>query len=243
MIESVIITLSKTSEVQIPMSKLLKQLLVISFFIFISASSLTANTQTGGWQHKFTAPDFKFNQSALRYEIPEGNTYKITPRLNDSFVSTHYQVPASASNLQQWEVSATVLDSDSPGAGVGLWSGESGYVFYIFPGGDGFLRYIEGKKAYWTADIRTKNFSYPARITIVREPNGNILAKINDMTVAVRLYDLDFTSGENDRSEKITSVSFATHSARRTAGIAAVYESLEVRAWGERLSSSSAKRK
>ena len=136
--------------------------------------------------------------------------------------------------MPQWEVTAVVADSDSTGAGVGLWSGDNGYVFYLFPQGDGFFRYVEGKKAIWTAEIRTWNFSYPVRMTIVRDPNGSVIAKVNDIIVASRLFNADLAAPAPD---KVTSVSFVTISSAKSAGHPVFYESLEARAWGERRSS------
>ena len=217
------------------MSQPIKRLLLSLFLICFCASIAPADgaeQSSPGWQQKFTVKDFKFNQNALRYEIPEGSLYKIMPRLRDSMASTHFQVPLNASSLLQWEVTATVADSDNTGAGVGLWSGDNqGYVFYLFPQGDGFIRYVDGKKAIWTAEIFVRNFSYPARMTIVRDPNGSVVAKVNDIIVALRQYDADLTAAAPD---KITSVSFVTISSPKAAGFPAYYESLEARAWGER---------
>ena len=216
------------------MSYSIKQFFVSLFLVFICANASAADV----WQQKFAAADFKFSQNALMYEIPEGGMFKVTPRLKDFHVATHFQIPSDASSLPQWEVTATVIGSDSHAAGVALWYGDKGWTLYIFPNGNGFLRYFEGKKATWTADVTTRNFTYPARLTILRDPNGSILAKINDVIVAIKHYGSDLAA---DAPEKVTSVSFFTHSTKKGSGTPAVYESLEARAWGERRSSAAKK--
>lgn len=204
---------------------------LMSFFIAGAAFAASVSPESSGrYEHLFDAKSFKIGQDALKYEMPEGNMFKIMPRLLDSAVFTRFDLPEAAQSYKEWVVTATVYTSESPAAGVGLWNGDKGHIFYVYPDGGGRLEYLEGTKAVWNAQVKLKNFTYPAKLSIERDPGGNILARVNGIIVATRLFDVDL---KKPKLTGITSVSFVTHSTTKRAGAGAWFESLGVLAWGE----------
>lgn len=184
---------------------------------------------TARYEHVFDAKDFKIGQDALKYEMPESGMFKIMPRLLDSYVFTRFDLAEDVQLRKEWAVTATVYNSESPAAGVGLWNGDKGHAFYVFPDGGGRFQYFEGNKTTWTSDVKVINFSYPARIALERDPNGNFIARVNGVVVAVRIFEVDL---KKPKLSPITAVSFVTHSTPKRAGAPAYFEKLEVSAWG-----------
>ncbi len=192
------------------------------------AASVDAST-SARYDQVFDAKSFKLGQDALKYEMPESGMFKIMPRLSDSYVFTRFDLPEDVQLRKEWSVTATVYNSESPAAGVGLWNGDKGYAFYVFPDGRGRFQYFEGNKTTWTSDVKVINFSYPARITLERDPNGNFIARVNGVIVAVRIFEVDL---KKPKLTPITAASFVTHSTPKRSGAPAYFEKLEVSAWG-----------
>ena len=197
-----------------------------------AAFAADAPGQPERYKRSFVFKDFRMNQDAVRYEVPENGAYKIMPRLKNIAVWTNFQVPTADQAKLEWSVNAVVRSSEGSAAGVGLWMGDNGYCFYLYPDGKGSLQHYEGKKSVWRSNVEIKNFRYPASVRLRRDANGSILAEVDGMVAAVRLLAIDI---KEPKLSNVTSVSFATHSpaslpARGSA--AAIYERLEVEGWG-----------
>lgn len=182
------------------------------------------------FERTFDASGFRIGQDALKYELSEGGMFKIMPRLANSVVFTRFDVQDGARSFKEWIVTASVYNSESPASGVALWSGDNGHVFCVFPDGGARLQYYEGTKVTWSMESSVKNFSYPAKISIERDPGGSILARVNGVIVGARLFAVDLAK---QNLPDITAVSFATRSTKNRAGSPAWYESLNVVASGE----------
>lgn len=181
---------------------------------------------------KYGAQNFTINQDALKYEIPERGLYKVIPRLKDSAVWTQFAVPEkTGATFKEWQIEAVVKDSDGAGAGVAIWFSDRGYAFYLFPDGGGYLRCFEGKKATWSSEVRVRNFAYPARLALYLDPNGSVIAKLDDKVCATCLFEVDLNKSAQ---EDVTSASFVTHSEKNRSGLAAYFESMEIRGWNKR---------
>jgi hypothetical protein len=196
--------------------------------VFLPSAGRAAEPQAG-YSRTFGAADFRTNQDALKYEIPENGRYKIIPRSTNSTVATQFQLPEDAWRYREWVVTANVSSSEMAGAGVSVWNDEGGCALLIFPDGSGFMRYYAGRDAAWTAEIKIANFSYPARISLARDANGSMLGRVNDIIVAARIVPLDL---KNMKPSLIKSVAFSTSSTAGRGKSAAFYESLDVQAWG-----------
>jgi hypothetical protein len=185
--------------------------------------------ESGEYSHTFGAADYKMNRDGVKEEIPVNGTCRITPRLPDMGVLTHFQVPEGEQTLAEWSVTASVLSSDGPAAGVALWSGGSGCVLSFYPDGRGYLRGYKGREVSWSQDISVRGFSFPADITLERDANGSVLGRVNGIIAAARVLDVNLKKPSGDR---VTTVSFATRSTKERPGAAATYGTLEVNGWG-----------
>lgn len=218
---------------------------VLSLIFWGAVAALAADTQ-GGFVRSFGGGDFKTNQDASKYEIPEDGQYKITPRSQNSLVSTQFALPEEAWGYREWIVTANVNLSVA-GAGVGLWNDGGGYALLLFPDGSGFMRYYEGKDVSWSADVNVANYACPARVSLTRDANGTMLGRVNDVIVAARVLPFDM---KDNAPPLVKTVSFVTQAPappdnRKTAktsdsaqGAQAIYDGLDVQAWGLRPSAS-----
>ncbi|MDR3321794.1 MAG: hypothetical protein LBS93_05035 [Synergistaceae bacterium] len=196
--------------------------------LFPPAPARAAEPQ-GGYSRSFGTADFRTNQDALKYEIPENGRYKIIPRSRNSTVSTRFPIPDNAWGYREWIVTAKVSSAEGAGAGVEVRNDEGGYALLLFPDGSGSMRYYAGKSAVWAAEIKVAGFSLPARISLTRDVNGSMLGKVNDVIVAARILPLDL---KNIDPPPIKSVAFCTSSPAGRGSAEAVYEGLDVQAWG-----------
>lgn len=188
--------------------------------------------QADRYEKVFGIRDFRMNQDGLRYEMPENGACKILPRLKNTAVWTHFQVPSKERARSEWNVKAVVRRSEGSAAGVGVWMGDKGYSFYLYPDGRGSLQYYEGRKSVWRSSVEIKNFTYPANLSLRRDANGSIIAEVDDMVATTKLFAIDV---KEPRLNDVTSVSFSTHSPASMSGqsgAAVFYERLEVKAWG-----------
>ena len=212
-----------------------KILLVLALVLFGSSCLFAADPAavTGErFKRSFDTKDFRLNQDGLKYEVPENAAYKIIPRLKNAEIWTHFPIPAEAGSYLEWIVTAIVRASDGPAAGVALWGESNGFALYVYPDGRGFLRQYEGKKSVGTKEFTVQNFAYPANLTIWRDANGSIVAKVDDVVVAVHLLDVDV---QTPKTTGVTSVSFATIASGAANGKNGVsYERLDVEGWGKR---------
>lgn len=183
------------------------------------------------FQRSLGANDFRLNQDALKYEVPENGAYKIIPRRKNSEVWTNFPVPSETRSYLEWIVTAIVRASDGPAAGVALWGENDGFSLCVYPDGRGLLRRHEGKKAVWTKEFTVQNFAYPANLTIWRDANGSVVAKVDEAVVAAHLLDVD---AQKPKTTEVISVSFATRAAGSKSGASASYERLDVEGWGTR---------
>ena len=217
------------------MKKIFRILLLVLALV-LSASSPLLAADTGAspderFRRTFDARDFRLNQDGLKYEVPENAAYKIIPRLKNTEIWTHFAVPSEAKSYLEWTVTAIVRGSDGPAAGVALWGESDGYALYVYPDGKGMLRQYEGKKPVWTKEFSVQSFAYPANLTILRDANGSVLAKVDDAVVAVKLLDVDV---RKPKTTDVVSASFATRRAGGRDGASASYERLDVEGWGTR---------
>lgn len=222
-------------------SKLITRGTAISLGIFFLSFTVAALSYTdspaaaaqapGGdvYAHTFGAADYRMNRDGVREETPVNETYRITPRLPNSNILTHFQVPSDKQSFPEWSVTASVLSSEGPAAGVALWSGTNGYVLSFYPDGRGYLRGYKGRDVSWSQDISLKSFAYPASITLERDANGSVLGKVNGIIVAAHVLDVNLKRTSGDR---VTTVSFATRSTKENPGGSATYGALGVRGWG-----------
>ena len=181
------------------------------------------------FERSFGTADFKVNQDALKYETPEGGMYKVTPRMGNAVVWTRFALPESAWRFKEWTATAVVNSSERSGAGVGLWSGENCYVLFIYPDGHGAMRYYEGKKTVWGAEVKVANFAYPAQVSLRRDSNGSMLGMVNGAVAASRLFAVDL---KKTGIPTVTAVSFATFSQAKPDNASVIYEKLDVEARG-----------
>ncbi|MDL2264555.1 hypothetical protein LJC31_07880 [Synergistaceae bacterium OttesenSCG-928-I11] len=211
-----------------------KFFLILAFALFSSSCLFAADTAevpAERFKHSFDAKNFKLNQDGMKYEVPENAAYKIIPRLKNTEIWTNFPVPSEAKSYLEWVVTAIVRGSDGPGAGVALWGESDGFALYVYPDGRGLLRQYEGKKPVWTKEFSVKNFAYPANLTIWRDANGSIVAKVDGIVVATKLLDVDV---RKPQTTEVTSVSFATRATGGKSGASASYEKLDVEGWGTR---------
>lgn len=203
---------------------------LIPLFAFCPAFAATPESGVSArYERVFGAQDFKVGQDGLKYEMPESGMLKVMPRLQDSYVFTRFNLPDDVFLRKEWIVTAIVYNSESPATGVGLWNGDKGHAFYVFPDGSSRFQYFDGNKVTWTSEVRVVNFAYPARISLERDPNGNLVARVNGVIVAVRIFEVDL---KKPKLTPVTAVSFVTHSTPKKAGASAYFEKLEVSAWG-----------
>lgn len=181
------------------------------------------------YRRVFGAEDFKIGQDALKYERPDSGMFKIMPRLQDSAVFTRFNIPDETALCKEWLVSATVYSSESPAAGVGLWNGDKGYVFYVFPNGRSRFEYREGNNTTWVSEAAVSGFAFPSKISIERDAGGSVIARVNGVIVSARVLEVNLKKA---KPEAITAVSFVTRSTPDKSGAAAYFEKLEVTARG-----------
>lgn len=212
----------------------MKKTLIVLFvplllFAFVSAAGAAdAPSASERYVRSYSIRDFKLNQDSLKYEVPENAAYRITPRLKKTEVLTSFGVPQESQGYLEWVATAIVRGSDGPAAGIGLWGAGDGYVLYLFPDGSGAMRQYQDKKSVWSKEIKIANFAYPANLTLWRDANGSVIAKVDGVVVAARLFDVDVKA---PKTPKITSVSFVTRSSEKVGG-SVFYEKLDIEAWG-----------
>jgi hypothetical protein len=211
-----------------------KIFLTLSIVLFVSSCLFAADTtapQDERFKRSFGAKDFRLNQDSMKYEVPENAAYRIIPRLKNTDVWSGFPVPSEAKSYIEWVVTAVVRGSDGPAAGVALWGESDGFALCVYPDGKGFLRQYENKKAVWTKEFSIENFAFPANLTIWRDANGSVIAKVDGVVIAMKLLDVDT---RRPKTTDVTSVSFATRATGGKTGGAATYEKLDVEGWGTR---------
>jgi hypothetical protein len=207
---------------------------ILAVIVCFSARGTCFSAEPSGapeerFERSFGTSDFKVNQDALKYETPENGMYKVTPRVGNAVVWTRFALPESAWRFKEWTATAVVNSAERSGAGVGLWSGENCYVLFIYPSGQGVMRYYEGKKTTWGAEVKIANFAYPARVSLRRDSNGSMLGMVNEAVVATRLFAADL---KRANIPTVTAVSFATFSQAKPDNASVLYEKLDVEARG-----------
>jgi hypothetical protein len=211
-----------------------KIFLVLSILLFTSSCLFAADAaapQSEQFKRSFGIKDFRLNQDGMKFEVPENAAYRISPRLRNTEVWSGFPVPSEAKSYIEWIVTATVRGSDGPAAGVALWGESDGFALYVYPDGKGLLRQYENRKAVWTKEFSIENFAFPADLSIWRDANGSVIAKVDGIVVALKLLDADM---RKPKTTDVTSVSFATRATGGKTGGAAVYEKLDVEGWGTR---------
>jgi hypothetical protein len=186
------------------------------------------NVSAGRYRGVYTAKDFRMNRDAVKSEIPENDAYRIVPRVANADIWTAFPIPDDEQSYAEWVVTARLKGSSGPATGVGMQTEKGEYVVCVYPDGRGTLGFFEGKRAGWTSDFTMKNFAYPANISLWRDINGSVIARVNGAVVAVRLFAVDLAGLRHDR---VTSVFFATRS-RGGSGEYALYEAIAVEGWG-----------
>jgi hypothetical protein len=194
-----------------------------------AAAAPNVSETQGRFSYRIGADNFTVTRDAVKLESSENGMFKIMPRIRNSIAWTQFPLPESAWRQKEWVVTAGVSSSVGTGAGVGMWGDDGGYTLVLFPDGRGFMRYYEGKNAVWSAEVKAANFSWPARLSLVRDTNGSVIGRVNGAIVGVRLLGVDL---KKRALPMIKSVSFATQ-ASGTDGGYALYESLDVEAWGQ----------
>jgi hypothetical protein len=194
-----------------------------------AAVSAAVSEKQERFSYRIGADNFTVTRDAVKLESPENGMFKIMPRVRNSIAWTQFPLPESAWRQREWAVTAGVFSSAGAGAGVGMWGDDGGYALILFPDGRGFMRYYEGKNAVWSDEVKTANFSWPARLSLARDTNGSVIGRVNGAIVGVRLLGVDL---KKRALPMIKSVSFATQ-ASGTDGGYALYESLDVEAWGQ----------
>lgn len=205
-------------------------LILSSLFVTPHVFAATVSPDSSArYEQLFDQKNFKLGQDGVKFELPESGMLKVMPRLSDTAVFTRFDLPQEAQLYKEWIATASVYTSESPASGVGLWNGDKGHVFYVYPDGSGRLEYLEGIKTEWDTAVKLKNFTYPAQISIERDAGGNIVARVNDIIVAARIFEVDL---KKPKLPVVTAVSFVTHSTTKRADAAVWFESLKVRSWG-----------
>jgi hypothetical protein len=203
---------------------------IVSVLAALGASAADI-VQSAGVEYTFGASDFMLNRDAVKEEARDNELCRVTPRLANSMVFSHFALPEGEQGRVEWTVTASVAESKGSAAGVGLWSADNGYVLCAYPDGSCFLRSYEGKKISWSQDVKVIGFEYPADLTIQVDVNGSVLGKVDNVIVAAMVVvsaDLKKKS-----SPQMTSVSFVTNSPNDRAGAPVYYKSLSARASGK----------
>jgi hypothetical protein len=211
-----------------------KIFLVLSIVLFASSCLFAADAtapQDERFKRSFDIKDFRLNQDGMKYEVPENAAYRIIPRLKNTEIWSGFPVPSEAKSYLEWVVTAIVRGSDGPAAGVALWGESDGFALYVYPDGKGVLRQYENRKSVWTKEFSIENFAFPANLTIWRDANGSVIAKVDGVVVAMKLLDVDVSK---PKTTEVTSVSFATRATAGKTGVSATYEKLDVEGWGTR---------
>lgn len=204
---------------------------VAAIALATSVSLSAASDATGGegrFRHSFGADNFAVTRDAVKLEAPQDGMFKIAPRGRNNAVWTYFQLPDDARRHREWSVTALVNSSSGAGGGVGMWYDDGGYVLLLFPDGQGFMRYYEGKRVAWSAEVKAANFAWPARLSLVRDANGSVVGRVNDAVIGARLIAVDL---KRRALPLVKSVSFATQAISGSGSGYALYERLDVDAW------------
>ena len=213
----------------------------IAFFFCVTAC-LLAGGASGVWaasgeaaaqerfRHRIGAESFTVTRDAVKLETPENGMFKVMPRVRNSIAWTYFPLPESAWRQRECVVTASVNSSSGAGGGVGMWGDDGGYVLLMFPEGHGFMRYYKGKSAVWSVDVNAVNFSWPAQLSLALDTNGSVVGRVNGAIASVRLQGLDL---KKKALPMIKSVSFATQASSSANAGYALYESLDIEAWGQ----------
>lgn len=211
----------------------MKRIIAACLLLLALTSQLfAADTRAAGetFARTYDTKDFKVNQDSVKQEMPVNGAYKVAPRRKGLEVWSSFTVPDDASDLLEWTATAVVLSSEGATPGVALLCGGGVSALFVAPDGSGSLRRYDGKKTVWSSEFKIENFSYPADLTIHRDCNGSIEARVDGAIVALEL--APYAVGR-PKTERVSAVSFATMATSK-AGEAAVYERLEVTAKGKR---------
>lgn len=176
----------------------------------------------------FEKGSFKLNRDALKSEVPEGDIYRISPRVSNAGVWTFFPVTKEAAGYLEWEVKGHVRSSDGLAAGVGIRGAESSWSIFVFPDGHGMMREHSGKKLLTGRDFTVEGLFFPFTLSLCRDGNGSVIGRVNDCVVAAVIRPLDMSSAA---PSEVTAVAFATLKADGN-GTNAAYERLEVSAKG-----------
>jgi hypothetical protein len=206
----------------------LAALLLASGAAFAAASDVPGN---GRFTHSFGPESFAVTRDAVKLEAPQDGMFKVAPRNRNNVVWTRFQLPDTAWRHREWSVTALVNSSSSAGGGVGAWYDDGGYVLLLFPDGQGFMRYYEGKSVAWSAEVKVANFAWPARLSLARDVNGSIIGRVNDAVIGARLVPVDL---KRRALPMVKSVSFVTQATSGSGSGYALYERLDVEAWDAR---------
>lgn len=202
--------------------------ILLAFAILSASQALCFGADMDTYGKVYGAGDFKMNQDGSKLEVPTEGGYMVTPRMKRSEVWTRFEVPADARQLLEWIVTASAVASTGASPGVALIGDEVAYSLSIAADGKGALRRYEEKKVAWSGEFAIENFSYPAELTIHRDKNGSVEARVNGVILAL---DLRPYAVGRPNAPAITHVAFATASPTGTGS--ATYEKLNVSANGK----------
>lgn len=209
---------------------MIKRILIL-FFVLLAAGASWANgavVPLTEFRKVFTQNDFYTNLDAQRFEVREGDLYKVTVRMPGAEVTGRYPIPAENQQHSFWSATAKIADLDTASGGVGLWGEKSGLLFHVTLGGLATLSGVMGREVKWTQRAQILNFSLPADVTIERDSAGGVLAKVNGVYVLSRITSPDLDSLP---LEKMVDVGFVTRSPQNAAESSARYKELAVRGW------------
>ncbi|MDR1885376.1 MAG: hypothetical protein LBQ56_03815 [Synergistaceae bacterium] len=209
----------------------LKKFLCLAAAVAAAVASCAGEARSAEERYRsvFTARDFGMNRDAVKNEIPENGAYRISSRVPNADIWTSFAIPDEEQTYAEWVVTARVRGSEGPASGVGLRSEEGSYALCAYPDGVGQLAYfVDGRKSEWTSDFKIKNFAYPVNMSLWRDANGSVIARVNGVVVAARLAEPDL---KGKRPGRVVSVFFATRS-KDGSGASAIYETIAVEGWG-----------
>ena len=211
---------------------MIKRMLILFFVLLVASSSWAdgAVVPLAEFRKTFTQNDFYTNLDAQRYEVREGDLYKVTVRLPGAEVTGRYPIPAEHQPYSFWSATVKIADLDTASGGVGLWGEKGGLLFHVTPSGLATLSGVLGREVKWTQRAQVLNFSLPAELTVERDPAGGVLAKINGIYVLSRITSPDLSSLP---LEKVVDVGFVSRSPKDVVESSVRYKELAVHGWGK----------
>jgi hypothetical protein len=204
----------------------------LASFLFTAAAALAASDAPetpARFSYSIDARNFTVTRDAVKLEAPQDGMLRVAPRARGSVVWTHFPLPEESRGHREWIVTASVGASAGAGGGVGMWYDDGGYVLLLFPDGNGYMRYYDGKSVLWSAEVKAANFAWPARLSLVRDVNGSVTGRVDDAIVGARLLPVDL---KRRALPKVKSLSFVTQNLPGTNSGYALYEKLDAEAYG-----------